>query len=338
MLIDDVTISVSAGKGGDGVVRFTRTMMSEGPTGGNGGRGGSVFLVGVPDLGALRPFRSVKKVKAGDGGAGEQNTRTGKDGEDKVIPVPVGTVAHDLVNRRTYDIVFPGQRQLVAKGGTGGLGNFHFRSSRNTTPMRASSGRLGGKITLRLELKMIADIGLIGYPNVGKSSLLNALTSASSKVGNYRFTTLEPSLGVFYDAILADIPGLIEGASEGKGLGHKFLRHIERTRVLFHLVAADSKTPVTDYTLIRRELKRYNPALLEKPEWVLVSRADERTPKEVATLVNRLKKKNPRTFALSILDDESLDSVKEIVSDIMRRFSADQASDTLISEKIDSGA
>lgn len=321
MLIDEVTITAAAGRGGDGVVRFSRTLMTEGPTGGDGGRGGSVVLVGVPDLGALRSFRSVKRVKAEDGGHGEQNTRTGGNGEDAFIRVPVGTVAHDIERGRTYEILFPGERVTVARGGKGGFGNYHFRSSRNTTPDRAIPGRPGEVATLRLELKMIADVGLIGYPNVGKSSLLNALTAASSKVGNYRFTTLEPNLGVYFDAIIADIPGLIEGASEGKGLGHKFLRHIERTRVLFHLVAADSRTPVTDYVNIRRELKRYNPALLEKPEWVFVSRADERTPREVERVVRALRKKTPAVSSLSILDDESIGKVKSLLSKISRELS-----------------
>lgn len=332
MLIDDVTIEVVAGKGGDGVVRFTRTMMNEGPTGGNGGRGGSVVLLGVPDLGALRPFRSVKNVRAENGGAGEQNMRSGKDGADKTVRVPVGTVAHDLTNGRDFDILFPGQRAVVARGGRGGFGNFHFRSSRNTTPDRAKPGLPGEVVKLRLELKLIADIGLIGFPNVGKSSLLNVVTSASSKVGNYRFTTLEPYLGSYFGTILADIPGLIKGASEGKGLGHKFLQHIERTRVLFHLVAADSKTPVTDYTNIRRELKKYNSALLEKPEWVFVSRSDERTPKEVEKVVKALSKKNPNTMALSILDDESLSNARNIIAGIARNISLKKASNKLDSE------
>lgn len=338
MLIDDVTIEVAAGKGGDGVVRFTRTMMNEGPTGGNGGRGGSVVLLGVPDLGALRVFRSVKRVKAGDGGNGEQNVRTGKDGADRIVRVPVGTVAHNLSNGYDYDILFPGQRVLVARGGNGGFGNFHFRSSRNTTPERANPGLSGERAKLRLELKLIADIGLIGYPNVGKSSLLNALTSASSKVGNYRFTTLEPNLGVYFDTIIADIPGLIEGASEGKGLGHKFLQHIERTRILFHLVAADSKTPVTDYKNIRRELKRYNPELLEKPEWIFVSRADERNPKDVAKLVKALSKKNPNTAALSILDDESVARIRRIIARVAQRISPESASDKPNSDVVGEGS
>lgn len=327
MLIDDVTLNVTAGRGGDGVVRFTRTLMNEGPTGGNGGRGGDVVLLGVPDLGALRVFRSVKNIKAGDGGHGEQNTKTGLNGENAVVRVPVGTVAHDLAGGKTYEILFPGQKERVACGGRGGLGNYHFRSSRNTTPKRAKPGIAGESVTLRLELKMIADVGLIGYPNVGKSSLLNSLTDASSKVGNYRFTTLEPNLGSYFGLILADIPGLIEGASEGKGLGHKFLQHIERTRVLFHLVSAESSTPVTDYVNIRKELRKYNPKLLEKPEWVFVSRADERDPKTVNRIIAALAKKNPKTISLSILDDESLLRVRNILSDITRDFLSEKALD-----------
>ena len=314
MLIDDVTITVKAGRGGDGVVRFARTMMTEGPTGGDGGKGGDVVLCGVNDLGALRVFRSVKEIRAKDGGPGEQNTRTGVGGEDMVVRVPIGTVAHNVTNGQTVEMVSVGQRIVVARGGKGGFGNARFRSSRNTTPEKALPGLPGETWELRLELKMIADVGLIGVPNAGKSSLLNVLTSASSKVGNYRFTTLEPNLGVYFDVILADIPGLIEGAAEGKGLGHKFLRHIERTRVLFHLVSAESDDPIADYMSVREELRKYNPALLKKPEWVFVSRADEVDPEHVKALVAALAEKNERVSSLSILDDVSLDRVKHILS------------------------
>ena len=329
MLIDEVTLEVSAGRGGDGVVRFARTMMTEGPTGGDGGRGGDIALVGVADLGALRVFRSVKRIVAEDGGHGEQNTRTGRDGASREIRVPVGTIARDVKRKRQYEILFPGERIVIARGGRGGFGNYHFRSSRNTTPKGAQPGESGESATLRLELKLIADIGLVGLPNVGKSSLLNALTSASSKVGNYRFTTLEPHLGTYFGTILADIPGLIEGASNGKGLGHRFLRHVERTRVLFHLIAADSKTPVTDYSNIRRELRRYNPALLEKPEWIFVSRADERPSETVAKIISKLRKKNPNVFSLSSLDDASLTVAKNIISQISQTISPKNASNQL---------
>ncbi len=320
MLIDEVVLNVVAGKGGDGAVQFARTMKTNGPTGGDGGRGGNVVLFGVADLGALRVFRSVKRVTSGCGGNGGQNTKTGADGKDKIVRVPVGTVARDMEKGRVYEIMHIGQRIIVAKGGNGGFGNHHFRSSRHTSPDRANPGRPGETATLHIELKLIADIGLIGYPNVGKSSLINELTEASSKVGNYQFTTLEPHLGAHYGVILADIPGLIEGASEGKGLGHKFLRHIERTRVLFHLVSAGSEDPVADYEHIRTELGTYNPALLEKPEWIVVSRADELDAKNVAKIMRILKKKNPNVISCSVLDETSMVGVRRVIADIAREF------------------
>ncbi|PID52414.1 MAG: GTPase ObgE [Candidatus Moraniibacteriota bacterium] len=316
MIIDDVTIEVKAGHGGSGVVRWARAKFDQGPTGGNGGKGGDVILEGVSDLGALRPFRTKKNVKAGAGKDGEQNIRSGKDGEDIVVPVPVGTVAHDITHDKTYDIVDIGQRVVVARGGNGGFGNYHFRSSRNTSPERANEGKPGDKISLRLELKMIADVGFVGYPNVGKSSLLNELTSASSKVANYQFTTLEPHLGVYYDLILADIPGLIGGAAEGKGLGHKFLRHIERTENLFHFVAADSKDPVADYRAVRAELEAFNADLIKKNEWIVVSKIDEKTEEEVAQIVKDLQKENSQIVTLSILDEAMMEDVKNVLHTI----------------------
>ncbi len=317
MLTDDVTIVVKAGNGGDGVVRFSKTLMTKGPTGGDGGRGGNVVLKGVSDLGALRPFRTKKKVHAQDGGRGDQNMFTGANGSDLVIPVPVGTLAHDLTHEKTYDIGHVGEEYVIASGGNGGFGNFHFRSSKATTPMRANTGKPGEVIDVRLELKMIADVGFVGYPNVGKSSLLNALTNASSKVANYQFTTLEAHLGVYYDLILADIPGLISGAAEGKGLGHKFLRHIERTRVLFHFVAADSADPLADYRSIRRELEVFNPLLLEKEEWVILSKSDEKSSEDISAVCAILKKENSRVVCLTLLEDDGLDAVRDVLSKVM---------------------
>lgn len=316
MIIDDVIISVKAGKGGDGLVAFSKIKMSKGPTGGDGGDGGDVILFGVPDLGALKKFRTSKDVAAEDGQNGMQGTKRGVNGEDILVPVPVGTIAHDLSNQKSYDITKVGQKVVIAKGGNGGFGNFYFRSSTNTTPQKANPGKDGEQMEVRLELKMIADIGFIGYPNVGKSSLLNELTNASSKVANYKFTTLEPHLGVYYELILADIPGLIEGASEGKGLGHKFLRHIERTQVLFHFISADSENPVSDYKTIRKELGKFNPHLLEKKEFVIVSRADEKSSKEVEKIIKKLKKLNENVFSLSLLDEESLKNIKSLLNKI----------------------
>lgn len=316
MLIDDVTINVKSGKGGNGVVRFTRTKQNEGPTGGNGGRGGDVIVRGVSDLGALKKFRTVKTVRAMDGESGGQNMRTGHDGAPAIILVPIGTIVHDLTRGKDHDLSQRGQEIVIAKGGNGGFGNFHYRSSRNTTPKRANPGLEGEDIDLRLELKLIADIGFVGLPNIGKSTLLNELTKASSKVANYKFTTLEPNLGVYYDLILADIPGLIEGAAVGKGLGHKFLRHIERTRVLFHFVAADSADPVGDYKAIRKELGTFSKKLLKKKEWIILSKKDERPEKEVQKILVKLKKLNPNALAISIIDSESIAELKKVLNNI----------------------
>lgn len=319
MLTDDVTIHVDAGKGGDGVVNFSKVVMTHGPTGGDGGKGGNIVVKGVTDIGALRPFRTKKKIEAQDGQRGGQNMRTGADGKDGIVIVPVGTVVHDLTNKKDYEITNTSDELVIAKGGNGGFGNYHYRSSRNTSPDRANPGEPGESTDVRLELKLIADIGLVGYPNVGKSTFLNELTNASSKVANYQFTTLEPHLGVYYELILADIPGIIEGASKGKGLGHKFLRHIERTKTLFHFVAADSENPVGDYEAIRSELGEYNTDLLKKPEWIIVSRSDEKSPEEIKKIVSELKEKNPNIVSLSILDEGSVEEVKNILNKVKEK-------------------
>ena len=234
MLIDDVTIKVKAGAGGRGAVAFNNNLMSLGPAGGSGGNGGKIYFEGVSDLNALGQFRYKKEIRSENGENGKGQFRDGADGKDLILKVPVGTVYK--IGRQTIEVLKIGQRILVASGGHGGKGNFQFRSPKLTTPKRFQEGLPVEEFILRLELKLIAVVGLIGLPNAGKSSLLNELTEAKSKVANYAFTTLEPSLGVYYNLILADIPGLIEGASTGKGLGDKFLKHVERAKRLFHLI------------------------------------------------------------------------------------------------------
>jgi len=320
MLTDETTIKVRAGRGGDGVVRFSGVMKTNAPTGGDGGCGGNVIFLGVADLGALRAYRSNKVIEANNGGVGQQNTKKGHNGKDVFIRVPVGTVIRDKEKEKEYEVMHIGEKIIVARGGKGGFGNFHFRSSRVTTPKKATPGSAGEECVLDVELRLIADIGFVGYPNVGKSTLLNALTKSSSKVGNYQFTTLEPNLGSYYGTILADIPGLIEGASKGRGLGHKFLRHIERTHVLFHLVSATSEDPVEDYRKIRKELGAYNPELLEKPEWIFLSRSDECNSKQVQKITKLLAKENPRVIESSILDDACMEKVKKVITGIGREF------------------
>ncbi len=316
MLLDEVKIKVSAGHGGRGAVAFKKLKLAQGPDGGNGGKGGSIIFEGVSDLGALAQFRYQKDIVAPDGGRGHGNFVDGPDGGDLVLHIPVGTVIHNLTTGVDVEMTSIGEKVLVAKGGKAGKGNFKFRSSTNTTPKEFQPGLPGESFELELELKLIADVGFVGLPNVGKSTLLNMLTNAKSQVANYPFTTLEPNLGVYYELVLADIPGLIEGASVGKGLGHKFLRHVERTKTLFHLVSAESEDIKKDYETIREELKAYNPKLMEKPEYLIITKSDMVTPTELKKLVTKAKKLNKEVFPLSVIDDDSLESIKKLLNKI----------------------
>jgi len=316
MLVDDVTIKINAGRGGKGAVAFNKNLMSLGPVGGTGGKGGDVYGEGVSDLMALRQFRFKKEFSADNGQDGRGQFRDGHNGQDIVLKLPVGTVVHNLASHSEINIEKIGEKVLLAKGGIGGKGNFQFRSSRNTSPKYAQPGMPGESFALRLELKFIADVGFIGLPNVGKSSLLNKLTSARSKVANYPFTTLEPNLGAYYELILADIPGLIEGSSSGRGLGIKFLRHIERTRVLFHLISSESLAPSKDYKIIRKELGAHNKALLKKPERLFLTKSDLSEPKEINKKLSTLKKIDSRAIAISVNDAESIKKVEKILNSV----------------------
>lgn len=316
MLIDDVTIKISAGNGGNGAVAFNTNLMSLGPTGASGGAGGGVYAEGVADIGALAQFRFKKKLSADRGEDGRSQFRDGHDGKDLVLKLPVGTVVHNLETGTDTELSKIGEKILLAKGGGGGRGNFHFRSPVNTSPKESEPGTPGETFTLRLELKLIADVGFVGLPNAGKSSLLNELTNAKARVANYPFTTLEPNLGAYYELIIADIPGLIEGSSSGKGLGVKFLRHIERTRILFHFVSAESDSPEKDYRTIREELGKYKPGLLEKTEYVFLSKTDTVDEASAKKKITALKKINPRVLGISVYDDESIARVKKILNEI----------------------
>jgi len=318
MLIDDVTIKIKAGDGGNGAVAFNKNLMSLGPAGASGGAGGSVYLEGVSDLSALNQFRFKKELRAENGADGRSQFRDGTDGKDLMLKVPVGTVIHVKNEKWSREITKIGERVYIANGGKGGRGNFHFRSSTNTSPKQFEPGTAGEKAELRLELKLIADVSFIGLPNVGKSSMLNELTSARSKVANYSFTTLEPNLGVYYELVLADIPGLIEGASSGKGLGIKFLRHIERTRILFHFISAESENPLADYRAVRKELGLYAKTLLKKPECVFLSKSDLVSPAVIKKQLGAFKKLKKKALPTSIHDWESVELIKKVLNEVKK--------------------
>jgi len=317
MLVDEVEIKIRAGKGGDGRVSFRREkyVPKGGPDGGDGGDGGDFYLIGVEDITALRRFRYQKEFSAENGENGSAKLKTGTSGKDLEINVPVGTVIRVLGTERSWEIKKIGEKILLAKGGKGGRGNWHFKSSTHQTPMEYEQGGAGQEMDLSLELRLIADIGLIGLPSVGKSSLLNELTKAHAKVASYNFTTLEPNLGVMENGlIIADLPGLIEGAHEGKGLGIKFLKHVERTKVLLHCVGADSSTLLKDYETIRKELGEFDKKLLERPEIILVTKSDLVSGAEMKKMVIRLRQgfgETKEILVCSIYDYESIEKLKK---------------------------
>ncbi|HEY4487459.1 MAG TPA: GTPase ObgE [Candidatus Paceibacterota bacterium] len=314
MLVDDIILRLEAGHGGNGAVAFNKVRLMQGPTGGDGGRGGNVYFEGVSDINALARYASRKTIRAESGKNGRGQFIDGKNGEDFVIHAPAGTRITNLDTAYTKEIENVGDRILAAGGGVGGRGNFKFRSSINTTPKEAEEGLPGDVANYRLELLLIADVGLIGLPNAGKSSLLNELTAARSRVGSHAFTTLEPHLGSYYGLIIADIPGLIEGASIGKGLGVKFLKHIERTKTLFHLVSAESDDPLRDYKIVRGELEAYNIGLMQKNEQVFLTKCDEISEEDKQTKLAAFKKAGVEATPLSILDQDSVADVRKMLN------------------------
>jgi GTP-binding protein len=283
MFIDQAEIFVSSGRGGNGMIHFRREkyVPRGGPDGGDGGKGGDIVFEVKPTLNTLASFRHKRRYIADNGKPGGRNNRFGKSAADLVIPVPPGTLIYDAdTNELLGDLTEAGQRLIVCKGGRGGRGNTHFKNSRHQTPRTAEKGEPPVEKNIRLELKLIADIGLIGVPNAGKSTLLAALTNAQPKIAAYPFTTLIPNLGVapiddYQSVVLADIPGLIEGASQGAGLGHEFLRHVQRTRVLIHLLDGMSEDPLADFSQINTELSLFDPLLSEKPQIIAFNKIDQ---------------------------------------------------------------
>lgn len=280
--VDYVKVQLSSGNGGKGSAHLRREkyVPKGGPDGGDGGRGGHIIVRGDKNLWTLLGFKFKRHFKAGHGEHGSKSRSTGADGIDEYLDVPLGTVVRDLeTNEVLFEITEDGEEKIVLEGGKGGLGNWHFRTSTNQTPRYAQPGISGQEKQVTLELKVLADVGLVGFPNAGKSTLLAALTSAKPKIADYEFTTLKPNLGIvqyrdFRSFVMADIPGIIEGAAEGKGLGHYFLRHIERNATLLFLIPADSKDISKEYGILLNELKKYNPEMLDKERLVAISKAD----------------------------------------------------------------
>ncbi len=308
MLIDDISITITAGHGGGGKVSYGRAMWS-GPDGGNGGKGGDVYISVTSDLFALNQFSKSKNIIGDDGKMGTSNNKFGRDGQDKELKLPIGSVLINLETNQEIELTDLSQRILICQGGIGGRGNFELRSSTNTTPMTAQKGRPGESKQLRILLKFIAKYGLIGLPNAGKSSMLNELTNAKAKIGNYPFTTLETNLGDLDGNIIADIPGLIEGAAEGKGLGTKFLKHIEKVQLLLHCISCESADVVADYTVITNELEKYNPILLKKKRIILLTKTDLVDADTVKKQTLKLKQFKHPIIPISIHDLDSIQSL-----------------------------
>lgn len=321
--VDEATIDIAAGHGGAGCVSFRREKFIPfgGPNGGDGGRGGSVWAVADVNLNTLIDFRYTRRFEARNGEAGRGSDQFGAAGEDIVLRVPVGTIFNDAeTGERLCELLEPDERVLLAKGGDGGFGNLHFKSSTNRAPRQKTPGWPGEARKLKLELRVLADVGLLGMPNAGKSTLIAAISNARPKIADYPFTTLHPNLGVVrvgpdQSFVVADIPGLIEGASEGAGLGHQFLRHLQRTELLLHLVDLapfDGADPVAQTRAIVKELKAYDPGLHAKPRWIVLNKLDmvpaEEREARVKDFVRRLRWKGP-VFAVSALAREGLDGL-----------------------------
>src|SRR6187549_3785836 len=330
MFIDRVKIRIKAGDGGNGVTAFRREKFIPrgGPSGGDGGVGGSVWMESDEGLNTLLHLRYNPEHKAERGHHGEGSNRFGKDGESIVIKIPVGTQVFDAeTSELVFDFTEPGQRFLAAKGGKGGWGNAHFATPTRRAPKFHYTGRPGEEKELQLELKLIADVGLVGFPNAGKSTLISVISAAKPKIADYPFTTLEPNLGVvdmgdFKTFVVADIPGLIEGASEGAGLGDRFLRHVERTKLILHLVDVSSlsgRDPVSDYEIINRELANYDADLAQRPQIVVATKIDALDdPERLEKLRKRAKKDRKPFFEISSVTNVGVKQLVNAVSDRLR--------------------
>jgi GTP-binding protein len=332
--IDEMKITAEAGRGGDGVVRWRQEKFipKGGPAGGDAGRGGNFYVQAVRDIHVLSKYKAQKNFSAGRGEDGSNKSLHGKNGEDFILELPIGSIITNLDTEEKWQLTEEGQKIQLLRGGYGGFGNEHFKSSTNTTPKEWRPGEEGEKGNFKIELELFADIGLIGLPNAGKSSLLNSLTNAQARVGDYAFTTLDPNLGDFFGYIVADIPGIIEGASEGKGLGVKFLRHIKRTKMLAHLVSFENLSLGTTgmtkvYKEIRKELTKYDKnldlgedGLSSKDEIIILTKSDVIDDKKIIDkAVKAFEKLDKKVFVISLFDDKSVKKFRDELVKILKK-------------------
>lgn len=318
--VDYVKIHVTSGNGGGGSAHLHREKFIEkgGPDGGDGGRGGHIIVKGNSNLWTLIHLKFKRHLRAGHGGHGSKSRSTGHDGEDMYIEVPIGTTIKDTeTDKVIFEITEDGQEYIAAEGGMGGRGNWHFKSSTNQTPRYAQPGIDGYEMQLTLELKVLADVGLVGYPNVGKSTLLASITAAKPKIANYEFTTLKPNLGIveyrdYKSFVMADIPGIIEGAAEGKGIGHRFLRHIERNSTLLFMIPADADSIAGQYDVLLHELQKYNPEMLDKSRLIAITKSDMLDDELKAELSEELDKELPIPYLfISSITQQGLVELKD---------------------------
>ena len=315
--VDEIKIKVKSGKGGNGIVSWLRmrNLAMGGPAGGDGGKGGDVYFKAVRNLSRLADYTSNPKFAAQKGEDGRKFSKEGRDGDDLFIEVPIGSQITEIKTENKFSLLEDGEVVKVLTGGRGGYGNKHFKSSTNTTPMEQTDGKPNEEGEFYIELQLLVDLGFVGLPSAGKSSLMNEITKSHAKVGDYPFTTLEPSLGAFHGNILADIPGLIEGASSGKGLGHKFLRHIKRTRTIAHLISFEHEDMIKEYKKIRLELEKYSPELIEKKEVIVLSKSDLTEKKYAEEMKEKFEKEFQKpVFIVSIIDDKQMKDFTSFLS------------------------
>lgn len=331
MFVDFAKIHIKAGDGGDGAITFHKEkyMPCGGPDGGDGGKGGDVIFLIDKHLNTLKNFRFKKNFVAQNGENGKKNNCSGKNGKDLIIKVPNGTIVRDIkTNKIIADVCDDGSSYVIAKGGRGGWGNFHFKNSTRQAPRFSKPGLLGEEFEICLELKLLADVGLVGFPNVGKSTFISAVSNAKPKIGDYEFTTLVPSLGVMEkdglnSFVIADIPGLIEGASKGKGLGHKFLRHIERCRLLLHFVdvsCIDDSDPVEKIEIINEELRSFSKDLEKKPQIIVATKVDVSSDEKIKKIKKYVDRKNIPFYSISSLTRKGLDELLTYVDKILKEL------------------